>query len=294
MTLELDLGFDSLARVELLGLLESRLGMQIPEQDAARIFTLGELVEAFEKSRSTGGTDVAGNRSWKDILAAAPADAAEAHYIFKPRALLNPVAFVIMRVIKLLTRALFGFRYYGLEKLPRRMPFLMCPNHQSFLDGPFLVSILPRRVIYKMFILGYSDYWKTAFSRFVAQICNIVAIDPSVNLVRAMQVGAVGLKSGRALLIFPEGTRTIDGHVAEFKKGAAILACELGVPIVPIGLRGAFEVWPRGGRFRFHPIEIHFGDPIDPQAFVATADPYSAITEKLFREVKKLSGDDLM
>jgi len=109
-----------------------------------------------------------------------------------------------------------------------------------------------------------------------------------------MQVGAAGLKRWRLLLVFPEGTRTIDGHVAEFKKGAAILAYELGVPIVPVGLRGAFETWPRGGSFRFHPIEVHFGDPIDPTAFASSSDPYAAITEKLRHDVKVLCGDDLV
>jgi 1-acyl-sn-glycerol-3-phosphate acyltransferase len=106
-----------------------------------------------------------------------------------------------------------------------------------------------------------------------------------------MQAGATGLKRGRSLLIFPEGTRSIDGHVAEFKKGAAILAVELGVPIVPIGIRGSFEAWPRGGRFRLHPIEFHFGDPIDPKGFGASADPYSALTERLREDVKALAGD---
>jgi 1-acyl-sn-glycerol-3-phosphate acyltransferase len=99
------------------------------------------------------------------------------------------------------------------------------------------------------------------------------------------------LKQGRALLIFPEGTRTIDGYVAEFKKGAAILAFELGIPIVPVGIRGAFEAWPRGGSFRFHPLEFHFGDPIDPKAFGDKDDPYVAITERLRNEVKVLCGD---
>src|SRR5439155_13561053 len=131
----------------------------------------------------------------------------------------------------------------------------------------------------------------SGFSRRLAQIANIVGIDPNVNLIRAMQVGAVGLKRGHALLIFPEGTRSIDGHLGKFKKGAAILAYELGVPIVPIGIRGTFEVWPRAGGFRFHPVEIHFGDPIDPRAFGAAPDPYAAITEKLQNDVKILSGD---
>ena len=156
-----------------------------------------------------------------------------------------------------------------------------------------LISLLPKQVIYNLFILGYSDYWRGALSRRFAEICKIVSIDPNANLIRAMQAAAVGLKSERVLLIFPEGTRTIDGHVAEFKKGAAILACELGVPIVPVGIRGAFETWPRGGGFRFHPIEFHFGDPIDPKAFSGESDPYHAITEKLENDVKALSGDEV-
>ena len=51
------------------------------------------------------------------------------------------------------------------------------------------------------------------------------------------------------------------------------------------------EAWPRGGRFRFHPVEFHFGKPIDPQAFGQAADPYSVISEKLRDEVTVLSGD---
>ena len=105
-----------------------------------------------------------------------------------------------------------------------------------------------------------------------------------------MQAGAAGLKKGRVLLIFPEGTRSIDGHVAEFKKGGAILAFELGVPIVPVGIRGTYEVLPRGGGFRLHPIEFHFGNPIDPRSFGGSTDPYAAITEKLRGDVKALAG----
>jgi long-chain acyl-CoA synthetase len=159
------------------------------------------------------------------------------------------------------------------------------------LDGPLLISTLPRRIIYNIFILGYSDYWQNAFSRWLAEICNIVAIDPNANLVRAMQVAAAGLKSNRVLLVFPEGTRSIDGHVADFRKGAAILAYELGIPIVPVGIRGTYEAWPRAGHFRFHPVEIHYGEAIDPGDFRSATDPYAAMTERLRTEVKILAGE---
>lgn len=288
MNIELDLGFDSLARVELLGLAEARLGAHVDEHRASRIFTLGELIEAFEAAEAA--TTIAG-RSWKEIIESATAEELRKHGIFRNRPLLDPLSFMVMRVLKALARAFLRLRCFGLEKLPRTMPFLLCPNHESFLDGPLLVSVLPRKVIYSMFILGYSDYWQGALSRRLAQLCKIVSIDPNVNLIRAMQAGAAGLKQGHALLIFPEGTRSIDGHVAEFKKGAAILAYELGVPIVPVGIRGSFEAWARGGGFRLHPIEFHFGDPIDPKAFAVAADPYVAITEELQNDVKVLAGD---
>jgi long-chain acyl-CoA synthetase len=196
-----------------------------------------------------------------------------------------------MAEFRFLSRVFLNLRCYGLEKLPRSLPFLICPNHDSYLDGPLLVSLLPRNVMTHLFILGYSDYWKSALSRRIAEMCRIVPIDANANLIRAMQAGAVGLRQNNALLIFPEGTRSIDGRVAEFKKGAAILAFELGLPIVPVGIRGTFETWPREGRFRFHPVEFHFGEPINPKTFADAADPYAALTEKLQNEVKSLSGD---
>jgi len=290
MNIELDLAYDSLSRVELLSLAEARLGVNIAAHKAARIFTLGELIEAFE---AASAAESAGGWTWKEILNVPPGDELNRHYVLNKRYLLDPFAFVTMRIVKLLSRIFFRLRYYGLENLPQRMPFLICPNHESFLDGPLLASILPRRVIYNMFIHGYSDYWDNAFSRRLAKVCNIVAIDPNVNLIRAMQLGAIGLKYGRVLLIFPEGTRSIDGHVQEFKKGAAILAFELGVPIVPLVIRGTFEAWPRGSGFRFHPVELHFGKPIDPKSFAQASDPYGAITNVLRKEVLMLSGDNL-
>jgi len=288
MNLELDLGFDSLTRVELLGLAEARLGVHIEEQQATRIFTLGELIDAFETSTAS---DASAGRSWKEILDVGYGDELYRHYILGARTLVNPMGLLAMRFLRLSARLLFRMRYYGLEKIPQTLPFILCPNHESFLDGPLLISTLPRRVIYKIFILGYSDYWQSAISRRIAQLCNIVAIEPNVDLIRAIQVGAIGLKHGRVLLVFPEGTRSIDGRVTEFKKGAAILGYELGVPIVPVGIRGSFESWPRGGSFRFRPVEIHFGDPINPLAFSRAADPYAAVTEVLQDRVKMLSDD---
>jgi 1-acyl-sn-glycerol-3-phosphate acyltransferase len=97
-----------------------------------------------------------------------------------------------------------------------------------------------------------------------------VPVDPDSNLVPAMKAGAFGLTHGRILMLFPEGERSIDGTVKKFKKGAPILGQHLGVPIVPVALKGIHEVWPRGRGINWgalmpwsgHRIQIEIGEPI--------------------------------
>jgi 1-acyl-sn-glycerol-3-phosphate acyltransferase len=110
-------------------------------------------------------------------------------------------------------------------------------------------------------------------------------VDPDSNLMRAMKVGAWGLRNGRILCIFPEGSRSYDGSLLEFKKGAAILAREVGAPIVPVALRGLYEVWPRDSkRIRLHRVKLVFGAPLPPEA----DGDYDRDTQRLASDVRTL------
>jgi long-chain acyl-CoA synthetase len=286
MNLELDLGFDSLARVELLGLAEARLGVRIDEEKAARIYTLGELLDELAAASPESGR----GSNWKEILSVAPGDPLHEHEVLEPSAFTLWSSYLTIKLARAFFRFFLPLRHVGLEMLPRQAPFILCPNHQSFLDGPLLIGGLPKWVIDRIFILGYTDYFEGPVMGFFGKLSRIVAVDATVNLIQALQLGSLGLRNGKVLLVFPEGTRTIDGRVAEFKKGAAIIACELGVPVVPVGLKGAFQMWPRGGSFRRHPVQITFGEPIDPKRFQGSPDPYSALTEVLRDAVQKLSS----
>lgn len=286
MNIELDLGFDSLARVELLTEIESQTGVHLDEEEANRVYTLGELLDVLESRR---GEAVTSGRGWKDLLAVESSEEWNNHYIFRAKPFRTAFIILILRTLKYLGIPLFHLKWRGIENIPKSGPFMICPNHESYLDAPMLFSILPSNVIANSFSLGYSDYWQGPISRRIAESCNIVAIDPNANLVRAMQAGAVGLKRSKILVIFPEGTRSIDGRLGEFKKGAAILSSELGVPIVPVGINGTYECWPRRGSLKRHPIEIVFGRPIDPRQFATVADPYAALTESLKNSVKTLT-----
>jgi long-chain acyl-CoA synthetase len=288
MNIELDLGFDSLARVELLSEIESQTGIHLEEEEANRIYTLGELLDVLE---SRSGESAVPGKGWKELLSAAPSAEWDDHYIFKTKPVTTAIGLIVLKTIKLLSIPLFRLRCKGLENIPKSGPFMICPNHESFLDAPMLFAILPVKVITNAFSLGYSDYWQGRISRKMAEICNIVAIDPNANLVRALQAGAIGLKRNKILVIFPEGTRSIDGHLGEFKKGAAIMACETGVPVLPVGINGTFEAWPRKGGFKLHPVEIVFGRPIDPGQFATLPDPYAALTKSLKNSVKTLTHD---
>lgn len=128
--------------------------------------------------------------------------------------------------------------------------------------------------------------------RGLARRINLVPVNADASLVPAMRAGAFGLSHGKVLLLFPEGERSIDGGVKRFKKGATILAKQLGVPIVPVSLRGIFELWPRtGGRnwrlvwpWSGHKVRISLGAPLT----VRDDESYAAAAERLRDAVDQL------
>jgi long-chain acyl-CoA synthetase len=124
--------------------------------------------------------------------------------------------------------------------------------------------------------------------RLVARVGNIIPVDPDTHLLRAMKAGAHGLRTGRILCIFPEGARSFDGQLTEFKKGAAILAREIGVPMIPVAIRGTFEVWPRDRKLiHLHKVKVIFGEPLWASA-PGEASPYAQDTLRLREGVARL------
>jgi long-chain acyl-CoA synthetase len=173
----------------------------------------------------------------------------------------------------------------GLEHLPANGPYLICPNHQGYFDAFLLCSVLPYHVFRRMFVVGAAEYFQTPLMQWLARQANLVPVDPDSALVSAMKAGAFGLSHDRVLLLFPEGERSIDGTVKRFKKGAPILAAHVGVPIVPVALRGIWEMWPRTkpldwryvGVWRSHRVRIGIGPPLT----VPPGEPYADAATRL-------------
>jgi long-chain acyl-CoA synthetase len=284
--LELDLGLDSMRRVELLVALEQALGGEMEESRVSEIYTVRELVDSLLAART--GTAARGNLTagWSAVLEEEPSDP-RSRSIIQPRPLVDRILFVLLRAFRLVWRTRSRLDVEGLSNLPRKGAYLLCSNHQSYLDPIPLLAVLPYSALERMFAVGTSEVFGQGVMRLVAKLLRVIVVDPDSNLVPAMRAGAFGLRHGHALVLYPEGERSIDGTPKTFKKGAAILSIHLQVPIVPVAIDGLFEAWPRGKPFqKFAPLQIKIGPPILPPAESdASEDSYQKLTTELRERV---------
>jgi len=136
----------------------------------------------------------------------------------------------------------------GLEHVDRTKTYVFMGNHVSFIDGPMLFTVIPQHVrvilkkgVFRLPVLGFSMTYAgfIPVDRKHAQRGR-EAIERAVGLMR---------ERGYSFLIFPEGTRSLDGHMGAFRRGGFFLAVESGAPIIPVSVRGTFEIMPKGSFF---------------------------------------------
>ncbi len=282
--LELDLGLDSMQRVELLMALEQQMGGDVPESQLAEIYTVRDLVEAVLASAGRGeGQAGAAVPAWSTILSEPVTDpevlALAQHNIF-----FEVFFFLLGKLIYLFALDRFHLKTRGLENLPEKGPFLVCPNHQSYVDPMVMAGGFPWRLFRDTFAVGTSDIFAEGFMRRLAGWLRVAVVDPDANLVPAMRAGAYGLSQGHILLLYPEGERTDDGTPRVFRKGAAILSIHTRAPIVPVAIEGFYEAWPRHKKFpKFGNLQIVFGKPIQPPPVDEASE---AAYERLTAELK--------
>jgi len=282
--LELDLGLDSMQRVEMLVALEQEIGGDVEESKLSEIYTVRQLVDAVLESAASGKQiNRATSAGWDAVLKDASSDA-DFSEIANPRPFSEVFWFTCGRFVKLFALLAFQLKISGREKLPKNGPLLICSNHQSYLDPIILATVLPWPLFRRAFAVGTSEIFGSGFMRRLAGWLRVVVVDPDANLIPAMRAGACGLRHGGVLILYPEGERSIDGTIRTFKKGAAILSTHLQIPIVPVAIEGFYDAWPRTKSFqKFAALKMAFGDPIYPPS---NAKPTEAEYEKLTAELK--------
>jgi 1-acyl-sn-glycerol-3-phosphate acyltransferase len=152
--------------------------------------------------------------------------------------LLYDLLWVLCRTLAV---SVFGFRVRFAEPWPRHGGLLVVSSHQSHLD-PLLLGLAADR---RLSTLARSSLYH--FKPFAAVITALdaVPIDRNASMVKTMKAIISRLRDGRAVVIFPEGTRTATGQLGEIKSGFALIAKKADVPIAPVAIVGAYECWPR-------------------------------------------------
>ena len=286
-SLELDLGLDSMERVELLVALERELGASVEDSVVSEVYTVRELVEAVRSRIGAAGSRES-KATWATILAEDPTEP-DILAIVKPHTAAMLFWFLFTRAICWLAIPFFRLQVRGRERMPRNKAFIISANHQSYLDAPILMGLLPWRVFKRQFSVGTSEIFGAGIARKIAYTLNLVPVDPDANLVPAMKAGSFGLRNNKVLILFPEGERSIDGTPKKFKKGAAILSSNLNVPIVPVALAGFHDAWPRGKGFqKFAKLKVVFGEPIYPGEHPKSEAAYDSLTTELRNRVVKM------
>jgi 1-acyl-sn-glycerol-3-phosphate acyltransferase len=182
---------------------------------------------------------------------------------------------------------LYRLRWRGGSNVPRTGPLLIVANHQSFLDPPMVgVMCAPRHLD---FIARGGLFENPSFARLITAL-NSIPIKEDGGDVAAMKEALARLAQGKAVLIFPEGSRTHDGNMVGFKRGVSVLVKRANCPVLPVGIDGPFEVWPRARKVpRLFGIRIAgvIGRPIPHDELLR--DGPDAALRRLEREVSALA-----
>lgn len=149
----------------------------------------------------------------------------------------------------------------GGDRVDWARPYVVCSNHVSALDIPVAFAGLPmpvrflaKRSLFFIPVFG----WSLFMARFIP-----VARGNRDKARRSVDRGALRIRKGPSLMVFPEGTRSADGRLRPFKSGAFVMAIRAGVPLLPVAIRGTFDVVPKS-RLAVHPgpVELVVGTPI--------------------------------
>jgi 1-acyl-sn-glycerol-3-phosphate acyltransferase len=269
--LALDLGLDSLALVELAVQLEAELGVSLEDGDLATASSVGDLLALIER-----GDVVAAPAAFPDWALRLPARAArsclQAVLLFPAHALVCA-----------------PFRVEGIENLPDRgVPVLLVANHSSHLDTPSILRALPRRARSRVAVAAAADYFFRTRTRSLAAplVLNAFPFSREGSVRASLERCGDLVDRGWSVLVYPEGTRSRTGELQPFRSGIGLLATELRVPIVPIGIEGTHALLPKGRRRPGRgPVTVRFGPAVSP----ATFEDRAALTARLAAEVAGLA-----
>lgn len=152
-----------------------------------------------------------------------------------------------------LLKVCFRLKVEGLENLPKKSNFIVVSNHVSFLD-PFIIgAAFPEKIHW----ISLKSFYGFSFMNWFLKNLGTLPTGGASS-----EKAVISLRNNKNIGLFPEGTRTFDGKLKEFRRGAALLALKTGRPVIPCAILGAYEAFPRSAKFpKFCPIKVKIGKP---------------------------------
>lgn len=269
---ESSLALDSLDKVTFQVFLKKTFGVEIGQIELVAMPSVAALAQTVaERKTRLEVTEV----NWQDIFR-------DSAHVELPR------SWVTSRFLKLLAgmflKCYFRFTVENNDTLPDG-PFIIAPNHQSYIDGLFVAAFMKNRHFTKTYFYAKAKHIQSWFLRFVADHHNVIVMDINADVKTSLQKLAAVLKQGRNIMIFPEGTRSRDGKMGDFRKAFAILSRELSIPVIPVTINGAREALPPGARIPrpFKKVSVIFQAPVYPGN-----ETYDAIAESVRDRIQTL------
>ena len=176
--------------------------------------------------------------------------------------MLTSLSLVLYVVNWLVMRGLFRLQAVGVERLPTTGPFVIAPNHVSYLDAPAIAAALPWRRLQHVYWAGdVLRLFSNPFSRLFSRAMHLFPID-SRHPSAALETAARVLRLGNISVWFPEGWRSPDGKLQRFLPGIGQLLLKSGAAAVPAYITGTFDALPRDRRIpKFRQLTVTFGRP---------------------------------
>ena len=161
-----------------------------------------------------------------------------------------------------LARALFSARFEGLENVPRSGPFILAGNHCSNLDPAIIAWATGHQIDRVIHFMAKAEMRSWPFAGWLASKTGAIFVRRGEGDRAAQRAALKALSEGRPIGLFPEGTRSRDGHLKAGRDGAAYLAMRTGAPVLPVGISGTHRIFPGKSRWPHSTkVVVRIGEP---------------------------------
>lgn len=207
-----------------------------------------------------------------------------------PQAAMTPVYGVCHYALRVMFDMFFRGEVVGLENLPKTGAFLIAANHASHLDPPFIGCHVPRQMCF----FARKTLWSGRVASWWLDAVGTIPVDRDGGQdVAALKRVLRALAEGKVMILFPEGTRSLDGKLQPAKPGVGFIVCKTQVPVVPARIFGSFEAFGKGAKAPRlgSPVMVVFGKPIQPAVYDdprAGKERYQIASARIMAEVAKL------